>query len=152
MNKEIFKQYGGSNTPLFSLNGIKTYGRVVSILDGDTIKVIIPLLNNYYKFNVRLNGIDTYEIKGKNKDLGLQGRNRLVELITSIKINSEYKKSQIEKLLNDEVYLIWLECLEFDKYGRLLSNIFVDEKNLSDCLIEEKLGLPYSGGTKLIEK
>lgn len=155
MSKESFRQYGGSNTPTFSLNGTKTYCRVVSVLDGDTIKVIIPIFNNYYKFNVRLNGIDTYEIKGKNKELGLKGRNRLFELITNKQIDSEYKKNQVEKLLDEDVYLIWLECLEFDKYGRLLGNLYNNEnneQNFSEILINEKLGLPYDGGTKMIEK
>ena len=47
-------------------------GRVIKVYDGDTITVAskVPGLKNspIYKFSVRLNGIDTPEIKGKNED------------------------------------------------------------------------------------
>ena len=47
-------------------------GRVIKVYDGDTITIAskVPGLKNspIYKFSVRLNGIDTPEIKGKNED------------------------------------------------------------------------------------
>ena len=47
-------------------------GRVIKVYDGDTITVAskVPNLKNsqIFKFSVRLNGIDTPEIKGSNED------------------------------------------------------------------------------------
>ena len=66
MSKEDFRQFGGS-TPELSITGLKTYGRVVDIYDGDTIKIILPAFGSYYKFTTRLNYIDTCEIRSKDK-------------------------------------------------------------------------------------
>lgn len=151
MNKEDFRQYGGS-TPVLSLNGLKSYGRLIDIYDGDTIKVILPFLNSYYKFTIRLSGIDTCEIKSSDKLLqenGIKARNRIFELLTKNSINS---KNEIKNILESDVYLIWVECLNNDKYGRILANIYTDKnttQNISEILLEEKLAYKYEGKKKL---
>ena len=61
-----FENYG-IKTELFSLNGMKTYARLVDLYDGDTGKVVFKLFDRYYKFIVRINGIDTAELHSKNK-------------------------------------------------------------------------------------
>jgi endonuclease YncB( thermonuclease family) len=153
MSKEDFKQYGGS-TPELSINGLKSYGRLIDIYDGDTIKVILPTFNSYYKFTIRLNGIDTCEIRSKDKvlqDNALKARNRLLELLTNNKINT---KNDIKILLESEVYLVWVECCNKDKYGRILANVYKDKdttKSVSEILLEEKLAYKYEGKTKLSE-
>jgi len=153
MNTEVFKQYGGS-TPELSINGLKTYGRLIDVYDGDTIKVILPAFNSYYKFTLRLNGIDTCEMKSKQleiKHYAIKARNKILELITNnTQVNT---KKEIKELLESNVYLIWVECLESDKYGRVLANIYKDKdtKSLSDILLEENLAYKYSGKTKLSE-
>jgi endonuclease YncB( thermonuclease family) len=154
MDIEIFKQYGGS-TPELSMNGLKTYGRLIDVYDGDTIKVILPAFNSYYKFTLRLNGIDTCEIKSKQnelKDYAIKARNRVLEIITNNNNNINTKK-EIKELLESNVYLIWVECLESDKYGRVLANVYKDKdtKSLSNILLEENLAYKYSGKTKLSE-
>ena len=81
MSKEDFRQFGGS-TPELSINGLKSYGRLIDIYDGDTIKVILPTFGSYYKFTIRLNDIDTCEIRSKAKvlqDTAIKARNRLFE-------------------------------------------------------------------------
>lgn len=151
---EIFKKYN-SSTPEFSLNGYKTLGRVVNIYDGDTIKIVVPLFGSYYKINVRLNDIDCCEIKSKDellKQTAIKTRNRLCEIITGKKVNT---KEEIDNILNDNVYLLWIECLKSDKYGRILSNLYIkkgDTKRLSDILIDEKLAYTYKGKTKLTDE
>ena len=50
---------------------------------------------------------------------------------------------------------MWIECVDFDKYGRLLTNVFLnkeDDKSISDILLEEKLAYKYNGDTKLTEE
>ena len=151
MNKEDFKQYGGS-TPGLSINGLKCYGRLIDVYDGDTVKVILPTFNSYYKFTIRLNGIDTCEIKSKDKILqenGIKARDRVLELLTN---NKKDTKKDIKNLLESEVFLVWVECFENDKYGRILANIYKDEnekKSISEILLEEKLAYTYEGKTKL---
>ena len=153
MNTEVFKQYGGS-TPELSINGLKTYGRLIDVYDGDTIKVILPAFNSYYKFTLRLNGIDTCEMKSKQleiKHYAIKARNKILELITNnTQVNT---KKEIKELLESNVYLIWVECLESDKYGRVLANIYKDKDtiSISDILLEENLAYKYSGKTKLSE-
>ena len=45
------------------------YGKVIKVYDGDTITIAARLPNTdgpIYRFSVRLNGIDTPEIRGKS--------------------------------------------------------------------------------------
>lgn len=153
-----FKQYGG-NTPLFSLNGTKCWGRMTNLYDGDTCKVVIKLFDSYYKFNVRMYGIDTCEIKSKeeeNKKKAIMARNRILQMVSkqNITLDRAYTKKEIESILENNVCMVWLECLEFDKYGRLLANIYRtpdSKENFAHILIKEKLGYEYFGDTKLTE-
>lgn len=151
MSKEEFRQFGGS-TPELSINGLKTYGRLIDVYDGDTVKVILPTFGSYYKFTIRLNDIDTCEIRSKDKVLqnnGIKARDRLFELVTNIKVIT---KNDIKKTLESDVYLVWVDCCNKDKYGRVLANIYKDNdttKSFSEILLEEKLAYKYEGKTKL---
>ena len=73
----------GKNTPEFTLTGLSTFVRVVNIYDGDTMSVIIPFnLNTYYKYNIRILGIDTAEIHNTNnilKNIAIKARKRVLE-------------------------------------------------------------------------
>lgn len=153
MSSEEFKKYD-IKTPYFSLDGLKTYARVVSIYDGDTITVVVPILNSqYYKFNLRLMGIDTCEIKDKDEEkrkLALKARNRVFELITMRKYDDITHK-QIEDILNDNVFLVWIECGMTEKYGRTLAHIKINEEDsdtIVNKLINEGLGVKYDGGSR----
>ena len=151
MSKEDFRQFGGS-TPELSINGLKTYGRLIDVYDGDTVKVILPTFGSYYKFTIRLNDIDTCEIRSKDKvlqDNAIKARDRLFELVTNSKVNT---KNDIKKTLESDVYLVWVDCCNKDKYGRVLANIYKDKdttKSFSEILLEEKLAYKYEGKTKL---
>ena len=151
------ENFNDTNTPLFSFNGVNGISRVVDITDGDTIKAIINFKDEYYKIIVRLNNIDTCETKSKseeNKILGINAKKRLYNLITNKTIESNDKKI-IKKELNENCYLIYLKCYEFDKYGRVLGDIYkndVDDVSFSSILINEKLAYIYGGKTKLTEK
>lgn len=157
--KMIFKNYT-IKTPRFSLNGLKTYGRLVDIIDGDSLTIILPVHNTYYKFNVRLNGIDASEIHSHDdylKQNALKTRNEIFKLITNMeqkKIDKIYTKEEIKDILEKELTLVWVECLEFDKYGRLLAEIYISKEksiSLSKYLLENNLVYKYNGGTKLNE-
>ena len=151
------ENFNDTNTPLFSFNGVNGMSRVVDITDGDTIKAIINFKDEYYKIIVRLNNIDTCETKSKceaNKNLGINAKKRLYNLITNKTIETNDKKL-IKKELNDNCYLIYLKCYDFDKYGRVLGDIYKNENDdlsFSSILINEKLAYIYGGKTKLTEE
>ena len=63
-------------------------GKVIKVYDGDTITIVsdIPGLKDspFYKFSIRLNGIDTPEIRGKTEDeklIAIKARDDLSNLI-----------------------------------------------------------------------
>jgi len=151
--KEDLSKHNDKNTKQFNLNGKILYGRVVSIIDGDTIKVVLHIFKEYYKFTIRLNNIDTCEKTSDNsevKELSLKAKNRLYELITD-KTNYD----NIYDELNTNTYYIWLKCTKNDKYGRILADIFINKEDtisLNQILINEKLAYNYKGGKKLSEK
>ena len=148
-----FKNYG-PHTPCFSFEGYNTYARVVGMYDGDTITVTFPLpLTNppcVYKFHIRLDGIDTPEIRGGGQ-AAVVSRDRLFNLITDIPPLPNMTKKDIQTMLTDNVYLVWLECHKFDKYGRILADIYRSrdhDKSFSQILMTEGLAKEYHGGKK----
>lgn len=105
--------------------------KVVSVYDGDTIKAIFPLDGNLYKWNCRLSGVDTPEIRTTSaleKQYGYSVRNILRE-----------------KILNK---VVKLKCGDLDKYGRLLVEVIYDDCNINNWLIENNYAFAYDGGTK----
>ena len=127
-----------NNTSEFSLNGEKILGKCVNVYDGDTVKIVLNLRINdkLYKWNCRIARVDTPEIRTRNKqekEMGYIVRDKLREKI-------------LDKI-------IMVKCLDFDKYGRLLVEIYEikedDTKcNISDWLIDNNYAYVYNGGTK----
>jgi endonuclease YncB( thermonuclease family) len=152
---EKFNDY---NTENFSFDGLNTMSRIIDITDGDTVKAIIPFKDSYYKIIIRLNNIDTCETRSKceeNKKLGLDAKKRIYNLITDKIADEDYNKKSVKKELNTNCYLVYLKCYDFDKYGRVLADIYKNENNdesFSSILIKEKLAYVYEGKTKLTEE
>jgi endonuclease YncB( thermonuclease family) len=154
-----FKDYNIDNTDFFSLKGLNTEARVVNVVDGDTLVLIIFLFDKYFKFYSRISGIDTCEVRSNNKEIkefGLAAKYRIIELLCPNKKISEIMcitKKQIIDLFKENICIVKIECFEFDKYGRLLANIFTTKNiNLAKTLLEEKLAYQYDGKTKLNEE
>jgi len=138
------------NTVDNTINELTFEGKIikakcVDVYDGDTIKIVFPLENKLYKWNCRLTGVDTPELRTRNKkekELGYIVRNKLRE-----------------KILNK---VISVKCGEFDKYGRLLVELFLIErdnleqtggglnyeKSINNWLVENKYAFKYDGGKK----
>ena len=111
-------------------------GKVVSVYDGDTIKVVFPLHNTLYKWNCRLGRVDTPELRTKNK--------------LEKKYGYIVRDKLREKILNK---VIKIRCGDFDKYGRLLTELYVVNENQEDesvnqWLIDNNYAFEYDGGTK----
>ena len=119
------------NIQIFSLKDRSFQAKVVSVYDGDTITAVFKLFDLYYKWQCRLDGIDTPEIKSKNPDekkLAVAARDFLRE-----------------KLLD---HVVTLKCDDFDKYGRLLVQVYLKDENLNSTLIDQNFAKKYDGGTK----
>lgn len=130
-----------NDTPLFSLDGNFVECKVVDVYDGDTCKVVFPLNQKMYRWNVRLTGYDTPEMRPprsqENRD----------EEINAARLARDFLKS---KVMNDD-QLVFIKCGEFDKYGRLLGTLFInqeDEVSVNDLMIQNGHGYAYDGGTK----
>lgn len=111
-----------------------TSGKVVKVYDGDTITIASKLPISYsplYRFHVRLNGIDSPEIKGKTekeKELAKAARDALNHLL--------YGK------------IVTLQNISTEKYGRILADVYLDKINVSYWMLENKYAVKYNGGTK----
>lgn len=138
------------DAPKFSLQG-RHVARIVSIHDGDTFTCVIPLESSFYKFSVRIDGIDTAEMTSKNtllKTKALLARGRLFQLFTETNIDTfEWKKRDFDDYFAKYYTTVQIECKEMDKYGRVLADV----SDFSNILVREKLAYMYNGGTKLTE-
>ena len=109
------------------------HGKVIKCYDGDSITVatVLPGSAQVYRFSVRLTGIDTPEMRSKNENE---------------KWAAKFVQQKLEYLLLDK--FVSLKDVQWDKYGRLLANVFLDEVNINEWLLDNNYAVPYEGGTK----
>jgi endonuclease YncB( thermonuclease family) len=121
-------------TKFYTLNKINVWAKIVHVYDGDTVHAVFSLPNSstIYKYKLRLAHIDTPELKSKN--------------INEIKKAKEAKKV-VEDMILDKI--VYLELEGEDKYGRILANIYINNINLNQHLIDNKYAYKYEGGKKI---
>lgn len=144
-------------TPAFTLENNVYSAKVIDIYDGDSVTCAIYVFGKYYKFNVRLAGIDTCELKSKNREQGLRARMRLFELVTkrdSVGIDINIARKNLRQKMKESKCRVTIRCGSFDKYGRLLGWLYNTEdlemaKSFNDILVSEKHAYPYFGEKKL---
>ena len=113
-----------------------TSGHVIKVYDGDTITIAskMPYENSsLFRFNVRLNGIDTPEIKSKDKNekaLAILARDSLSQLIMNKNVT--------------------LQNVKNEKYGRILADVYLDDLHINKWMIDQKFAVEYDGKTKKI--
>jgi endonuclease YncB( thermonuclease family) len=138
MLKAELENYNVKNTPFFTLEGKEYLCKCVKVYDGDTITVVfkpfeIMLLNSIYKYNIRLAGIDTPELKTNN-------------------IDEKKKAVYVRDLLREKILdkFVVIKCGKFDKYGRLLADVYDENKteHINKWLIDGGFANVYDGGTK----
>jgi endonuclease YncB( thermonuclease family) len=124
-----------NSIPEFSLNGYNTIAKIVDVYDGDTCKGVLYLDNKITKFTIRMSGYDTPEVR-TNDD---------IEKIYGIAAKIIVSKMILNKL-------VYLKCGKWDKYGRLLADIYMKTPKdiicLNDWIINNNLGIKYDGKTK----
>jgi endonuclease YncB( thermonuclease family) len=111
-------------------------GRVIKVYDADTITIAAKLpfeSSPLYRLSVRLNGIDTPEMKGK----GVSDEEK-----AAAKVARDFV---VERVLNKYVRL---ENVESEKYGRILADVYIGDVHLNELLLRERLAVKYDGGTK----
>jgi endonuclease YncB( thermonuclease family) len=156
--EELLLQRTKDNTKKFTLQGINTYGKVIDIYDGDSIKCIMPLFNDYFVFDIRLNGIETCEIHSTNEILrknALEARKKVLDILDpDNNVDKNASKKEIQEYLYKNNVIAWLKCYDFDKYGRIMADMYKhkESKSVSDILLEQKLAYQYKGNTKLTEE
>jgi endonuclease YncB( thermonuclease family) len=143
------------NTQPFSLEGCDVVAKVVDIYDGDTLTCVFYKFKKCYRFTVRLAGIDTCELSSKNREQGLRARMRLYELVSkdTTPIDIHIPRKNLRQKLGESRCLVRLICGKFDKYGRLLVQLYEVNgiKSVNDILVVEKLAYPYFGEKKLTD-
>ena len=112
-------------------------GRVIKVYDADTITIASKLPYNdspMYRLSVRLNGIDTPEIKGKGVEEDEKVAAKLArDFVSNLALNKYVR----------------LENIESEKYGRILADVYIDNIHLNDLLMKERYAVKYDGGTKI---
>jgi endonuclease YncB( thermonuclease family) len=130
-----------NNMKCFSFKDKIFYGYPSNVYDGDTFSFIFIYKDDILKYRCRCNGYDSPEMKpalnnpkhDNEKKLAHNAKNRFIELL-------EKHPTKIIKV----------KCSEFDKYGRLLVDVWnmKDDKSINEIMIEEGHGKVYDGGTK----
>ncbi|MBB1404925.1 thermonuclease family protein [Pseudoalteromonas sp. SG44-5] len=115
-------------------HGSLTVSEVTSIYDGDTFRANISGVHSLIgeRIGIRVAGVDTPEMRGKcqkEKDLARKAKQVTVEALRSAKV-------------------IELRNTKRGKYFRIVADVYVDNKSLTDILISSGLGVAYDGGTK----
>lgn len=141
LNNKLINIKTDKDVPYFNFKNKSFIAKPCHVYDGDTFSVIFDYHGELIKYRCRCYGYDTPEmrplLKNPNRDhekkLAYAAKARIIELL-------EAHPSK----------LIKIECLDFDKYGRLLIKAFnnVNEKSINEIMVEEGHGKWYDGGTK----
>ena len=118
------KSFGDFHNPIY----VRNY-------DGDTITFNLPDLHPIIgeKISIRVNGIDTPEIRGKCE---------------KEKYDAKQAQQMVSEILKDAEQ-ITLKNMERGKYFRIAADVFVDGENLGDMLVEAGVAVKYGGGKKI---
>ena len=104
---------------------------VIKVIDGDTIDVQLDIgFASYLRKRLRFLGVDTYEVRGDEKEKGLLAKARLIEVLDAA----------------DQIYVQTVMDSQ-GKYGRLLAWVWVENDGkltlVNTQLIEEGHGVAY---------
>ena len=103
-------------------------GKVIKVYDGDTITIGAILYDVAYRFSVRLNGIDTPEIHGPDKERAVLARDDLSKFIMN--------------------KMVRLENVGTEKYGRILADVYLDQVHINQWMLDRGHAKEYHGCKK----
>ena len=114
--------------------GTVSVSRVIRVIDGDTFVVDIDQFPDLIgkHISVRINGIDTPELRGKcdrEKDLAVKAKERVDTLL---------------KIADTIV----LENLSRGSFFRIVADVIIDGVDLGEIILNEGLATPYRSGSE----
>jgi len=119
-------------------------GKLDRVVDGDTIDALIDVgFDIWVKKRIRYKGIDTWESRTRNleeKAKGLEAKQRNKDLLEIVSSKPGYFR---------------LKSYGVGKYGRVLGEIFIEDKDglqmcINDTLVTEGHAYVYEGGKKKV--
>lgn len=155
------------DTPAFTFAGTTHAAKVVSCYDGDTFEAVMYIGDKLWKFDCRMCGYDSPEMKPlktvanreAEKIAALRAKIALLSFVCDgIEPTRPYTNKELNELVKRNKKVIELDCKEFDKYGRLLVEINIPQQSegkdvgsagtVNDWMIANNYGYKYTGGTK----
>jgi micrococcal nuclease len=112
-----------------------TEGLVIKVYDGDTITIASKLPyegSPMYRFQVRLNGVDSPELKSKCEDE---------------KMIAKKSQQHLEQLILRKT--VTLQNVSTEKYGRVLAEVYLGNIHINKYMIDNRFAVKYDGGTKI---
>lgn len=110
---------------------------ITRIIDGDTVEIAVDFLPKPLppKLSIRVLGIDTPE----------KAPRALCEAeAEKAKLASAFTKKAVAEAKEVDIVIV-----KWDKYGgRVLGDVFLDQKSLAEMLIAAELARPYKGDAK----
>ena len=137
----ILRHINTDDIKYFSFQGLTFDAKACNIYDGDTFSAVFVFRGEPIKYRCRCMGYDSPEMKPP-----LSKPNRDEEMK-----HAKIAKARFTELLQKSPDgLIKLECLAFEKYGRILVNVYnnVDHDSLNTIMVREGHGKAYDGGHK----
>lgn len=139
----------------FSFAGQSFYTRIVDLYDGDSYRIVVHVNGSLSYVMTRLLGIDTAEISSKNAvEKGRAVAARDYALSWALKDPAAFAtKKQIKEALAKTPAIVFVKCLEQDKFGRILVEVFRTrddaEPSLNQQLIDAGHAIQYGGERKV---
>uniref|UniRef100_A0A6C0JQR9 TNase-like domain-containing protein n=1 Tax=viral metagenome TaxID=1070528 RepID=A0A6C0JQR9_9ZZZZ len=124
MEQELL-DYDVSKMKNFCFNG-EFMARVVKVIDGDTIKVLFKCFDQFVLNKIRFARINTPEKDSKN----------------NVEKENAYKATEfLDSLLKDKI--ITFKTDKQDSFGRMLAEVYLNDKNINDLMLNEKYAVKY---------
>ena len=142
-------------TPTFHLTECMV--KVIDVYDADTVRLAVPVGDSLYNFPVRLLGMDAPEIRPRGRDAqsgqlersaARHARKRMVELVTGTVVEKHEPKKKTRRRCAANRKLLRLVPRGFDKYGRVLAELFDGEQSINQQMIQEGYVRTYDGGAR----
>ena len=143
---EVLSKYEDS-----SIKGVKCVCE--RVIDGDTIIAKLPIIRktkddeelHVESRRIRLVGVDTPEINYKNPEESAEGAYASKKFLEKICYSDRYYQEYVVeehsniKPNEKEIYLNVDNKRPFDKYGRVLAVLIVNNKNINEVLLKEEM-------------
>lgn len=112
----------------FTFDAIKCKVRVVKVYDGDSFDVIFPFKNEFYQVHCRAYGYNCAELRSHDEN----------EKIAGYKARDFLREKILGKIFDAEFG-------PFDKYGRPLIRLTIENQKLDQLMITAGHGKEYYG-------